>query len=146
MFILKNRAPTRFAADGRVTARRNSIGDPQDAGRLSRLKKQWRKEWDEERLRDEAAEADETTDAIDAQLDRLQEGWLEDMTSNTRALYDAFAKAADADAAAGRTAWNEPCGAALIDQPGDAAIDEWDGANITRRIELGDFSERKEED
>ena len=154
MFMLKNRAPTRFAADGRVTARRSSIGDPKEAARLSRYKKQWRKEWDEERARDEAAEADETTDALDAQLDRLQEGWLEDMTSATRALYEAYAAAADADQEAGRTAWNEPASAALIDQPGDEggdepgaqAGDEWDGANIARRIELSDFTDDKEQD
>ena len=36
MFMLKNRAPTRFAADGRATARRSSIGDPNEAARLSR--------------------------------------------------------------------------------------------------------------
>lgn len=101
-------APTRFAADGRVTARRSSIGDPKEAARLSRYKKQWRKEWDEERARDEAAEA------------------------------------------AGRTAWNEEGGATIIDQPGDEADDqagdEWDGANVTRRIELSDFTEDKDQD
>ena len=150
MFMLKNRAPTRFAADGRVTARRSSIGDPKEAARLGRYKKQWRKEWDEERARDEAAEADENNDALDAQLDRLQEGWLEDMTSATRALYDTYAAAADADQEAGRTAWNEEGGATLIDQPGhesaDQPGDEWDGANITRRIELSDFTEDQEHD
>ena len=154
MFMLKNRAPTRFAADGRVTARRGSLHDPQDANRLSRFKKQWRKEWDEERAREEAAEADENNDALDAQLDRLQEGWLEDMTSATRALYEAYAAAADADQEAGRTAWNEPASAALIDQPGDEggdepgtqAGDEWDGANVTRRIELSDFTDDKDQD
>ncbi len=143
-------APTRFAADGRVTARRSSIGDPKEAARLGRYKKQWRKEWEEERARDEAAEADENNDALDAQLDRLQEGWLEDMTSATRALYDAYAAAADADEAGGRTAWNEEGGATIIDQPGteggDQAGDEWDGANVTRRIELSDFTKDKDQD
>ena len=135
MFMLRNRAPTRFGADGRVTARRTTIGDPADGNRLSRLKKQWRKEWDEERRRDEAAEEDETTAAIDAQLDRLQEGWLEDMTSTTRALYLAYAAAADTDEAAGRTAWNEPGNAAPIDRAGDAARVE---AGAEARDKLGD--------
>ena len=133
-----------------MTARRSSIGDPKEAARLSRYKKQWRKEWDEERARDEAAEADENNDALDAQLDRLQEGWLEDMTSATRALYDTYAAAADADEAAGRTAWNDPASAAVIDQPGDEADDqagdEWDDANVTRRIELSDFTDDQEQD
>ena len=166
MFMLRNRAPTRFGADGRVTARRNTIGDPADATRLSRLKRQWRKEWDEAHAREQAAEEDETTAAIDAQLDRLQEGWLEDMTSTTRALYEAYTAAANADTAAGRTAWNEPDNAALTgragdapraeagaearaearDKPGDEWADEWASANITRRIELSDFSQSKEQD
>ena len=72
------------------------------------------------------------------------------MTSATRALYDAYAAAADADQEAGRTAWNEEDGAAIIDQPGaegdDQAGDEWDGANVTRRIELSEFTEGKEQD
>ena len=166
MFMLRNRAPSRFGADGRVTARRNTIGDPADATRLSRLKRQWRKEWDEAHAREQAAEEDETTAAIDAQLDRLQEGWLEDMTSATRALYEAYTAAANADTAAGRTAWNEPDNAALTgragdapraeagaearaearDKPGDEWADEWASANITRRIELSDFSQSKEQD
>ena len=154
MFMLRNRAPSRFGADGRVTARRNTIGDPVDANRLSRLKRQWHKEWDEAHAREQAAEDDETTAAIDAQLDRLQEGWLEDMTSTTRALYIAYTAAANADTAAGRTAWNEPEYAALTgrtsDAPraeaGDEWADEWASANITRRIELSDFSQSKEQD
>ena len=76
------------------------------------------------------------------------------MTSATRALYDAYAAAADADQEAGRTAWNEEGGATIIDQPGgegggksaDQAGDEWDGANVTRRIELSDFTKDKDQD
>ena len=51
MFILRNRAPTRFAADGQPVARRRSLNDPLEANRLARFKKQWHKEWEEERQR-----------------------------------------------------------------------------------------------
>ena len=73
MFLLRNRAPTRFAADGRVTARRSGLNDTQDAARLSRLKRQWRKEWEEERAAQEAREAEEALAEIDATLDRMIE-------------------------------------------------------------------------
>ncbi|MGC1271506.1 MAG: hypothetical protein WA842_13020, partial [Croceibacterium sp.] len=33
MFLLRHRAPARFAADGRVTARRTTLGDPTEATR-----------------------------------------------------------------------------------------------------------------
>lgn len=71
MFMLRNRAPTRFSADGRVTARRATIGDPAEANRLSRLKKQWRKEWEEARRREDESNEAEIYAQIDAKLDKM---------------------------------------------------------------------------
>jgi hypothetical protein len=85
--------------------RQNTIGNPVKAAELSRLKKQWRKEWEEERKRDESEES--CLEALDAQIDRMRGNWLAGMTSRTRALYEAFEAAEAEDKAAGRTAWDE---------------------------------------
>ena len=143
MFMLRNRAPTRFAADGRVTARRNTIGNPEDANRLSRLKGQWRKEWQAEREADDF-DPEATADALDARLDAMQDSWLEGMTPRTRALYQAYTAAAAADEAAGHqggTDDNADDNAADNDDrpEGQASDDHWAAANVTRRIELSDF-------
>ena len=148
MFMLRNRAPERFTG-GKPNAL-NAV----DKMQLTRLKKQWHKEWEDERAREEAADPEATTDALDAMIDGMQRNWLDGLTRSTRALYIAYTAAADADEAAGRTAWNEPDNAALTgragDEPGaeagDEPGDEWDGANIIRRIELSDFSQSKEQD
>ena len=133
MFMLKNRAPTRFAADGRVTARRTAIGDPADANRLGRLKRQWRKEWEAERAADDF-DPEATEEALDAMIDGMQRNWLDGLTRGTRALYDAYVTAAEHDEAAGRHGWNEPDQGDGLDE--DHGLS---GANVTHRIELSDF-------
>ncbi len=140
MFMLKNRAPTRFAADGRVLARNNTIGNPQEAARLSRLKKQWRKEWDTEQ---EQADFDPeaTPEALDEQLDRMQEAWLDGLTARTRALYEAFVAAEAEDKTAGRHGYDEERPRAP-----QSCEEQWAAANVTRRIELSDFSGAKEQE
>lgn len=90
MFMLKNRAPTRFNAAGQVTARRNTIGDPGYANEVSRLKKKWRKEWEAERLAAEQAKDADTFAEIDATIDQMRQRWLEAMSPRTRRLYEAF--------------------------------------------------------
>ena len=90
MFMLKNRAPTRFNAQGQVTARANSIGNPLQANELSRLKKKWRKEWEaEQQARDEASDAD-TFAEIDALIDDMRQRTLAAMSAKTRRLYEAY--------------------------------------------------------
>lgn len=88
MFILRNRAPKRFAADGR----------PMDAatrGSLARMKKQWRKDWEKEAaLRDTQQQEDSYT-ALDKKLGLMRSRWLENLSPKTRKLYDAY-MAADA--------------------------------------------------
>jgi hypothetical protein len=51
MFLLRNRAPKRFAADSLNTA------DAATRSQLARLKKEWRREWEEERAAQDAREA-----------------------------------------------------------------------------------------
>jgi hypothetical protein len=102
MFMLKNRAPARFDAQGNVTARRNSIGNPGYANELSRLKKQWRKEWEAERLAsDQRSEAD-TFAEIDAMIDQMRQRTLEAMSPRTRRLYEAYLESQREDGGNGR--------------------------------------------
>jgi len=66
MFLLRNRAPKRFAADALNT------GNASTRSQLARLKKEWRREWEEElraRMEEEDAEALRT---LDAKLDAMQ--------------------------------------------------------------------------
>ena len=67
MFMLRNRAPKRFAADGAKGM--NAV----DRALLKRLKKEWRKEWEAERARDEARDEQEVLASLDAKLQRMKE-------------------------------------------------------------------------
>ena len=101
MFMLRNRAPTRFTADGRVAARQSSIADPLKANKLSRLKKQWRKEWDEDRATETAAAAERQRrafqgDSLGAQLCLMHQRWFTSLGPAARLAYRQF-RAAEAD-------------------------------------------------
>jgi hypothetical protein len=67
MFLLRNRAPKRFAADSLNTA------DAATRSQLARLKQEWRREWEEERAAQDAREAEDAIAQIDATLDRMIE-------------------------------------------------------------------------
>ena len=125
MFLLRNRAPERFAADGRVLARRSSLHDPQDAARLSRLKRQWRKEWEEEQRAERKQSSDEICHSINQRLERMRNNWLSSMTQHTRALYEAYKAAEEEDEKAGRSAWTEEEEALDREEAEEA---EWDYA------------------
>lgn len=130
MFMLKNRAPTRYNAQGQVTARRNTIGDPTRATELSRLKKKWRKEWEAERQAEDERENAGALDEIDAMIDRMRDQHLAKMTPRTRALYEAYQAAEAEDKAAGRTAWTE----AEWDEVAGADEGEDDGGSDARAL------------
>jgi hypothetical protein len=101
MFILRNRAPTRFAADGRAAARRSSINDPAEANRLSRLKAQWRKEWEAEREAEEKSrrekEMRKVDDDIVATVTRMHRRWYHALSPRARDAYRTFCEIEDAD-------------------------------------------------
>ncbi|MET0251591.1 MAG: hypothetical protein ABW203_05370 [Novosphingobium sp.] len=63
MFILRNRASDRFAADSRQSAAERST--------LARLKQQWRQEWERERALIDHEATERAHDEIDAMLDRM---------------------------------------------------------------------------
>lgn len=125
MFMLRNRAPTRFTADGRVAARQSSIADPAHANQLSRLKKQWRKEWQEEYLRKNVHYDPKTvTDSLLSKLDTMEERWRERMTPRTRALFEAFSKAELEDQAASEAKWNKSILPAPKPEPAEPEEDD----------------------
>ncbi|WP_374527195.1 hypothetical protein [Novosphingobium sp.] len=97
MFLLRNRAPTRFSADGRVTARRSAIGDPQLATQLSRLKKQWRKEWEAEREAQSKADAAPVIEQLNAKLEKMRQRRLAAMSPKVREAWEAYQAAAEED-------------------------------------------------
>lgn len=66
MFMLRNRAPKRFAADGAKGM--NAV----DQMMLTRLKKEWRAEWENERALTDNQDEDEILDSINAKLDAMQ--------------------------------------------------------------------------
>jgi len=106
MFMLRNRAPTRFSADGRATARRAGIGDPLKANELSRLKRQWRKEWEAERAAAAQPPAPSRTiegDWLVQRLELMHRRWFTALSPTARAAYRAFREAE----AAGRECWDE---------------------------------------
>lgn len=67
MFLLRNRAPKRFAAD--------SINNTDAAtqGQLDRLKAHWRKEWDAEKAKQDAYDAEEVIRSLDAKLELMHQ-------------------------------------------------------------------------
>ena len=67
MFLLRNRAPERFAADGAKGM--NAV----DKQMLARLKKEWRAEWEAEAAAKSGQRESETYAAIDDKLDRMRE-------------------------------------------------------------------------
>ncbi|MDE8651241.1 hypothetical protein [Novosphingobium album (ex Liu et al. 2023)] len=65
MFMLRNRAPKRFAADS--LANLNAV----ERGNLERLKAQWRKEWEAERAAEDKVRAEQALETLDAKLDLI---------------------------------------------------------------------------
>ena len=92
--ILRNRAPKRFAADGR----------PMDAATrssLARMKKQWRNDWEREAALLDSEHQGAAYAELDDQLDLMRSRWLENLSPKTRKLYDAYMAADEEDRANG---------------------------------------------
>ena len=92
--ILRNRAPKRFAADGR----------PMDAATrssLARMKKQWRNDWEREAALLDSEHQGAAYAELDDKLDQMRCRWLENLSPKTRKLYDAYMAANEQDRANG---------------------------------------------
>lgn len=91
MFLLRNRAPHRFAADSLHNL------DAATQSSLQRLKKEWRKEWEEEQRAERGKSSSEILDSINRKIDRVHQARLARMSPETRRLYDALKAAEKAD-------------------------------------------------
>ncbi|WP_230292975.1 hypothetical protein [Croceicoccus sp. Ery5] len=67
MFLLRNRAPERFAADGAKGL------SAVDRARLARLKREWRAEWEAERAAAQGPSEQEVIESINRKLDAMRE-------------------------------------------------------------------------
>jgi hypothetical protein len=95
MFMLRNRAPKRFAEGGAKGL--NAV----DKMMLARLKKQWREEWERESAQLYHEDEQELFDEIDAQLERSHQNRLALQSPRTRELYEAARASEEADRASG---------------------------------------------
>jgi len=91
MFLLRNRAPHRFAADSLNTL------DAATQSSLKRLKREWRAEWEAEQAK--AANTDAILDRINTRIDRMRDRMIEEMSPTTRRYYQAFLASQRADKA-----------------------------------------------
>ena len=98
MFMLRNRAPERFAADGAKGM--NAL----EKHRLAQMKKEWRKEWERDRLAQDSAEEDSSLESLNTKLDVMRERAEAMMSPETRALREAFEESCRRDAES-RYAW-----------------------------------------
>lgn len=95
MFILRNRAPKRFAADSYHNA------DAATKAHLERLKAEWRKQWEAERVIETRESSQATIKKLDAKLDLMRQRRLAMMSPRTRELLAAFEAAKEADRTSG---------------------------------------------
>ncbi|MBC2652848.1 hypothetical protein [Novosphingobium aerophilum] len=98
MFLLRNRAPTRFAA---TQTRLGMVTQTE----LKRLKKQWRAEWEKEFRNPVSAE--EVRQSIEDNLARLREDIIERTSPRTAQLYAQWQASNEEDARKGERWWEE---------------------------------------
>ena len=99
MFLLRNRAPARFAAT------QTRLGMVSEA-RLKRLKKEWRAEWEAEQAKN-AVSPEEVRQSIEEKLARLREGIIDRTSPRTALLKARAAVSAEEDQRKGYRWWEE---------------------------------------
>lgn len=93
MFLLRNRAPDRFAADSLNNA------DAATQSQLERMKRAWREEWEAEDKAKRMVESDKILDRINARIDRMRDNRLARMSPTLRRYHDAYEAARRAEEA-----------------------------------------------
>jgi hypothetical protein len=91
MFLLRNRAQRRFAADSLNSA------DAATRSQLERLKKQWHGEWEEQQRVEQAAESKSIRDEMTRKLEEHHLRWWSGLSPRTRTAYRAFRRAETED-------------------------------------------------
>ena len=95
MFLLRNRRAARFAADSVHNA------DAATNAQLQRLKAEWRKQWEAERVIETRESSQATIKKLDAKLDLMRQRRFAMMSPKTRELLAAFEAAREADRTSG---------------------------------------------
>ena len=130
MFMLRNRLPARFAQGGAPKAL-NAVGKME----LARLKKQWRKEWEDERRREEDEKDKEITAGLVDTFEALHRRWYTALSPRARAAYKEFRRIERADQAAGYRSYGQEIAEAEAEY--DAGAASLDGrAKINMIIEV----------
>jgi hypothetical protein len=101
MFLLRNRAPHRFAADSLHNL------DAATQSSLARLKREWRAEWDAEQDAARAVDSDKVLASIDAKIDRMRKAQHDSMSPETRRLYAAYQESHRVDKESYTMPWDE---------------------------------------
>lgn len=101
MFLLRNRAPHRFAADSLHNL------DAASRSSLERLRREWRQQWEEENAAARAADSDAVLASIDAKIDRMRKAQLDSMSPETRRLWDAYQRSHSEDKKGYTMPWDE---------------------------------------
>ena len=101
MFILRNRAPDRFA-EGR--AKGMSALDKQA---LAKLKAEWREEWERTQALEDAEADDRALEEFDRKLAGQRARYLAAMSPRTRAAWEAFQRSEAEDKASGYIPFSE---------------------------------------
>ena len=95
MFMLRNRAAKRFAADSYHNA------DAATQGQLDRLKAQWRKDWEAELAAKQHRDSRAALESLNTKIDLMRQRHFATMNPRTRALLDAYEAARAEDRASG---------------------------------------------
>ena len=102
MFILRNRAADRFGQHGAKGP--NAIGKME----LARLKKEWRAEWEAERLAAYPEQERAAGEAFLARLEKEHNAWWSLLSPRTRAAYEEYKRLEDEDRANGYLSYADP--------------------------------------
>ena len=121
MFMLRNRAPKRFAGGG---ARGLSA---MDRTALARFKRDWRKEWEREKAIADNEREEDVTDELHEKLQRMQENWYRGLTRRTRAAYEEFQRLERLDQEEGLSGWTEDSLPSPDHDDEESDGQEWDG-------------------
>jgi len=91
MFMLRNRAPGRFAGGGQARGL-----SAMDKTQLEKLRRQWHEEWEEEQAHKHAETEGEVADFVD-QISDMHVTWWSHLSPRTRAAYREFRRLEKAD-------------------------------------------------
>jgi hypothetical protein len=142
MFMLRARAPERFATGGGAKALNGS-----DKFQLKQLKKQWRAEWEAERAALMLQDQRDTVEALDTRIARARDSWLDALSPRTHTAWERFKALEAEDEAAGYQWWTDPDHPLNADEP-EVEEEDWEAPEPSPEMQklLPDRSVREVDD